>query len=133
MSNVLPPNPGKVSHFMLSSVSGGRILIDFLLLGYLCQSIDHGTLQYVASGVMNRLIILFNLITSTTSMKCKQHQLNWCMIYFLISLMFHGFLVQHGKFETNCPTRDILQLSLVLSCALKDLNALQVNILLYIR
>jgi hypothetical protein len=37
---LLSLNPGKVWHFMLSSVSGCPILIDVLLLGYLCQSID---------------------------------------------------------------------------------------------
>jgi hypothetical protein len=40
MSKVLPPIPGKGCHFVLSSVSGCRILIDFLLLGYFCQSIN---------------------------------------------------------------------------------------------
>ena len=37
-SKVLPPIPGKVYHFMLSSVSGCHIMIDFLLLGYYYQS-----------------------------------------------------------------------------------------------
>ena len=32
------PIPGKVYHFMLSSVSGCHIMIDFLLLGYYYQS-----------------------------------------------------------------------------------------------
>ncbi len=36
----LDSGPGKVWHFMLSSVSGCCILIDVLLLGYLCQSIN---------------------------------------------------------------------------------------------
>jgi hypothetical protein len=40
MSKVLPTTPGKVWHFMLSSVSGFHILIDVLLLGFFCQSID---------------------------------------------------------------------------------------------
>ncbi len=40
MPKVLPPIPGKVWHFMLSSVSGCDILIDYLLLGYFCQSIN---------------------------------------------------------------------------------------------
>ncbi len=40
MSKVLAAIPGKVGHFMLSSVSGCRILIDFLLLGIFCQSIN---------------------------------------------------------------------------------------------
>jgi hypothetical protein len=40
MSKVLPAIPGKVGHFMLNSVSGCRILIDFLLLGNFCQSIN---------------------------------------------------------------------------------------------
>ncbi len=40
MSKILPPIPGKVWHFMLSSVSGCRILIDVLLLGCFCQSIN---------------------------------------------------------------------------------------------
>jgi hypothetical protein len=34
----LPPIPGKVYHFILSSVSGCHIMIDFLLLGYYYQS-----------------------------------------------------------------------------------------------
>ena len=40
MSKVLPRIPGKVGHFMQCSVSGCRILIDFFLLGYFCQSIN---------------------------------------------------------------------------------------------
>jgi hypothetical protein len=57
------------------------------------------------------------------------------MIYSFISFDFYGLFVQHGYLETNYPiqVRGILQLSLVLSCALMDLNALQVNILLYRR
>ena len=39
-SKVLPPITGNVCHFMLSSVSGCSILIDFLLLGYFCQSMN---------------------------------------------------------------------------------------------
>jgi hypothetical protein len=33
------PIPGKVEHVLLSSVWGCFILIEFLLLGYFCQSI----------------------------------------------------------------------------------------------
>jgi hypothetical protein len=40
MSKVLSPVPGKVWHSMLSSVSGCQILIDVLLLGYFCRSIN---------------------------------------------------------------------------------------------
>ena len=39
-SKVLPPITGNVCRFMLSSVSGCSILIDFLLLGYFCQSMN---------------------------------------------------------------------------------------------
>ena len=39
-SKVLPPITGDVCHFMLSSVSGCSILIDLLLLGYFCQSMN---------------------------------------------------------------------------------------------
>jgi hypothetical protein len=62
---------------LLSSVSGCRILIDVLLLGYLTlfvpihKSVARRNMQYVASSVINRLRILFNLITSTTRMRCK--------------------------------------------------------------
>ena len=70
MSKVLPPIPGKVWHFMLSSVSGCRILIDVLLLGYFCQSINHLDVAICRIKCHQQIENSFNLITST-SRKCK--------------------------------------------------------------
>ena len=103
MSKVLLPNPGKVWHFILSSVSGCHILIDILLLGYFCQSIN----QFgVTICVINRSRILFNLITSTTSMKCKWTSIQ--LVYDLFSPLIRVLMefscssinptIQLGKF-----------------------------------
>ncbi len=132
MSKVSPPNPGKVWHFLLSSVSDCHALIDVLLLRYMCQSLNHLDVAYVATGVINRSIIIFNLITP--SMKCKL--ISTQLVYDLFPPLIR-FLM-----DISCSSvKPTFQIGVFYysstficgSCALKDLNVLQVNVLLFRR
>ena len=88
MSKVLPRIPGKVGHFMQCSVSGCRILIDFFLLGYFCQSTN--SLDVAMCSIMCHQQIE-NSQDSTKSFQqlavnVSKLKLNYCMIYSLFPL-----------------------------------------------
>ncbi len=86
MSKVLPAIPGKLGHFMLSSVAGRRILIDFLPLGYFCQSITWNPWDVAIchhQTIKNSIQSLQQLAGNVSKL-----QLICCMIYSLFSFDF---------------------------------------------
>ncbi len=83
MSRVRPPIPGKVWHFTsmkhcVSSVSGCRILIDVLLLGYFCQSMNQ--LDVAICRIKCHPQIENSIQLNHLAGNVSKHQLNCCMI-----------------------------------------------------
>ncbi len=104
--------PGKVGHFLLSSVSGSCILIDFLFLGYFYQSIKQ--LDITICSIKCHQLIDNSIQHNHFNIKCHQliensiqhnHfniqsgnvsmlQIHCNMIYPASQSIFNGFFVQ---------------------------------------